>query len=196
VVSTDGTAEVYNLTVDEAHTYFVGDGAWLVHNACPSDGAGGGVKYDIRFIDDGSTFDVAFGVGEDLPAFANSFQNPPALYWREWPDSLIRKNGVGLDLPIRANQILILNQPGIMAGSIPLIMNRIRDQDFIGNIPAIRFNLARLNNPRLTTTVQELSYILQDDKLFSMTHFYTNTMPVSGAGLDEILDKINLKRGK
>ena len=37
VVSTDGTAEVYNLTVDEAHTYFVGDGAWLVHNACPQD---------------------------------------------------------------------------------------------------------------------------------------------------------------
>jgi hypothetical protein len=35
VVITDGTAEVYNLTVDEAHTYFVGDGAWLVHNACP-----------------------------------------------------------------------------------------------------------------------------------------------------------------
>jgi len=35
VVSTDGTAEVYNLTVDEAHTYFVGDGAWLVHNSCP-----------------------------------------------------------------------------------------------------------------------------------------------------------------
>lgn len=35
VVLTDGTAEVYHLTVDEAHTYFVGDGAWLVHNACP-----------------------------------------------------------------------------------------------------------------------------------------------------------------
>ena len=34
VVLTDGTAEVYNLTVDEAHTYFVGDGAWLVHNSC------------------------------------------------------------------------------------------------------------------------------------------------------------------
>jgi hypothetical protein len=34
VVITDGTAWVYNLTVDEAHTYFVGDGAWLVHNAC------------------------------------------------------------------------------------------------------------------------------------------------------------------
>jgi hypothetical protein len=29
--------EMYNLTVDEAHTFFVGDGQWLVHNAgiCP-----------------------------------------------------------------------------------------------------------------------------------------------------------------
>jgi hypothetical protein len=25
---------MYNLTVDEAHTFFVGDGQWLVHNAC------------------------------------------------------------------------------------------------------------------------------------------------------------------
>jgi hypothetical protein len=30
---------MYNLTVDEAHTFFVGDGQWLVHNAgvCPFD---------------------------------------------------------------------------------------------------------------------------------------------------------------
>jgi hypothetical protein len=26
---------MYNLTVEKAHTYFVGDGQWLVHNACP-----------------------------------------------------------------------------------------------------------------------------------------------------------------
>ena len=25
---------MYNLTVAEAHTFFVGDGQWLVHNAC------------------------------------------------------------------------------------------------------------------------------------------------------------------
>jgi hypothetical protein len=25
---------MYNLTVDEAHTFFVGDGQWLVHNVC------------------------------------------------------------------------------------------------------------------------------------------------------------------
>jgi hypothetical protein len=26
--------EMYNFTVDTAHTYFVGDGQWLVHNSC------------------------------------------------------------------------------------------------------------------------------------------------------------------
>ena len=25
---------MYNLSVDEAHTFFVGDGSWLVHNIC------------------------------------------------------------------------------------------------------------------------------------------------------------------
>ena len=28
------TQEMYNLTVDTAHTFFVGEGQWLVHNAC------------------------------------------------------------------------------------------------------------------------------------------------------------------
>jgi len=28
---------MYNLTVDEAHTFFVGDGQWLVHNECDFD---------------------------------------------------------------------------------------------------------------------------------------------------------------
>ncbi len=28
------TQEMYNLTVAEAHTYFVGEGQWLVHNSC------------------------------------------------------------------------------------------------------------------------------------------------------------------
>jgi len=48
VVSTDGTAEVYNLTVDEAHTYFVGDGAWLVHNSCLTKGGNDNIDYRRR----------------------------------------------------------------------------------------------------------------------------------------------------
>ncbi|MFN8523151.1 MAG: polymorphic toxin-type HINT domain-containing protein [Chloroflexota bacterium] len=31
-----GSQVMYNLTVAEAHTYFVGAGGWLVHNGCPS----------------------------------------------------------------------------------------------------------------------------------------------------------------
>ncbi|HXF83847.1 MAG TPA: polymorphic toxin-type HINT domain-containing protein [Anaerolineales bacterium] len=30
------TQAMYNLTVDTAHTFFVGEGQWLVHNACPT----------------------------------------------------------------------------------------------------------------------------------------------------------------
>jgi hypothetical protein len=30
----ESTQRMYNLTVDEAHTFFVGDGQWLVHNTC------------------------------------------------------------------------------------------------------------------------------------------------------------------
>ncbi len=34
VTTEETTQEMYNLTVDEAHTFYVGDGQWLVHNAC------------------------------------------------------------------------------------------------------------------------------------------------------------------
>lgn len=36
VTTEDAPREMYNLTVDTAHTYFVGNGKWLVHNMCPS----------------------------------------------------------------------------------------------------------------------------------------------------------------
>jgi hypothetical protein len=36
VTSITRTQPMYNLTVAVAHTFFVGDGQWLVHNACPS----------------------------------------------------------------------------------------------------------------------------------------------------------------
>ena len=35
VIESEQTSqEMYNLTVDEAHTFFVGGGQWLVHNTC------------------------------------------------------------------------------------------------------------------------------------------------------------------
>ncbi len=35
VTAEKSTQWMYNLTVDEAHTFYVGDGQWLVHNMCP-----------------------------------------------------------------------------------------------------------------------------------------------------------------
>lgn len=34
VTTEQAQQEMYNLSVDKAHTFFVGDGQWLVHNAC------------------------------------------------------------------------------------------------------------------------------------------------------------------
>lgn len=33
-----GNQIMFNLTVDQVHTFFVGDGKWLVHNTCPIKG--------------------------------------------------------------------------------------------------------------------------------------------------------------
>ena len=53
-----GPRTMYNLTVAEAHTFFVGDGQWLVHNTCPPINAG-----DVgRF----SELDKARVTGDDL----------------------------------------------------------------------------------------------------------------------------------
>ncbi len=38
---------MYNLTVSEAHTFFVGDGQWLVHNACNVIRYGGGAASEL-----------------------------------------------------------------------------------------------------------------------------------------------------
>jgi len=44
------TRQMYNLTVGTAHTYFVGAGEWLVHNACPPLEEGTAItKYDPKF---------------------------------------------------------------------------------------------------------------------------------------------------
>ncbi|KAA0265716.1 MAG: hypothetical protein DPW18_13750 [Chloroflexi bacterium] len=44
--------EMYNLTVDTAHTFFVGEGQWLVHNTCSSttlsNNLGGGVGDNLQ----------------------------------------------------------------------------------------------------------------------------------------------------
>ena len=45
------TQEMYNLTVDTAHTFFVGEGQWLVHNSCNWLGSGSAPKWGEKLAE-------------------------------------------------------------------------------------------------------------------------------------------------
>jgi hypothetical protein len=45
------TQEMYNLTVDTAHTFFVGEGQWLVHNSCNWLGEGKAPKWGEKLAE-------------------------------------------------------------------------------------------------------------------------------------------------
>lgn len=51
---------MYNLTVAEAHTYYVGDGGWLVHNAC-----GKTLRQNVEKV--GHEYIDAFDANHDMP---------------------------------------------------------------------------------------------------------------------------------
>jgi hypothetical protein len=63
---------MYNLTVDEAHTFFVGDGQWLVHN-CPA--AGGGPPNPFALKNVTLTNNLSLKVDDALDA-ATDFLGP------------------------------------------------------------------------------------------------------------------------
>ena len=49
VITHPGSADMWDLTVASTHTFAVGAGGWVVHNACPGDFAPG--KLDSHFAD-------------------------------------------------------------------------------------------------------------------------------------------------
>jgi len=75
---TAGPATMYNLTVEEAHTFFVGEGAWLVHN----DGCGpllmdpGDIRFSQRGISSGFR-DKSKGTIDDLARSLKSKDTQP-----------------------------------------------------------------------------------------------------------------------
>jgi hypothetical protein len=87
------TQEIYNLTVATAHTFFVGDGQWLVHNACP--GRGGRHKNDLvpdpHATGPHSTFKKDQTTGK-VTNYATWEQNP--YYGGKWEET-IRYDAVG-----------------------------------------------------------------------------------------------------
>jgi hypothetical protein len=77
---------VYNFTVVTAHTYFVGDGQWLVHNQCQAGDFYLSVKHRKRWTDLMETW-----LRQDInsPALLN---RPDASAWRQlsWGDKVAR----------------------------------------------------------------------------------------------------------
>lgn len=71
--------EMYNLTVDEAHTYFVGEGQWLVHNDCEDllD------SLPIRPNDKGPTTGILVTDGEEL-LFKSGVVGPAKYKLKGW----------------------------------------------------------------------------------------------------------------
>ncbi len=77
------TREMYNLTVDQAHTFFVGEGQWLVHNACPKHGnfikqledmKDSSLRRTIRSLDD--------NIEEHLDNIANNPTSRDVPHWQ------------------------------------------------------------------------------------------------------------------
>jgi hypothetical protein len=79
--------KMYNLTVDEAHTFFVGDGQWLVHNICMRGGISvqdglAHIKYLRKQYNLGKWRNVAYArenitTGKPNELFAASGENTP-----------------------------------------------------------------------------------------------------------------------
>ncbi len=162
MVITDGTAWVYNLTVDEAHTYFVGDGQWLVHNCGGPDGDGNSNKKPRPLIPpDNSEFDIAFGVGEHLEDFALSFSNRYVYHFQYWPDKLITDPDGGSLLSLRFSTI---------RQDIPKVLSNLKNKFLNVNI---HFNLQGLTNSELdSTTMFELNQVMSNPDILKRTRFY------------------------
>jgi hypothetical protein len=79
---------MYNLTVDRAHTFFVGGGQWLVHNTgCPGSSRQFGKKYGDHMKDyPGMTH-------QEYRALADSMYDDPTLPRYTYPDTAPRYPG-------------------------------------------------------------------------------------------------------
>jgi RHS repeat-associated protein len=79
------TQEMYNLTVDTAHTYFVGEGQWLVHNSC-----GDRILSEAKRIGKPDKFNVNIVEGTEKDALETFYG-----FTENFRDDLIKITGSG-----------------------------------------------------------------------------------------------------
>lgn len=120
---------MYNFTVATAHTYFVGDGQWLVHNSCPVsmdeaigqagdfvgdsgflEMTGKGTNYQFRSVITNAQGDTIIRVGRlDVNmADGHVMQAGTHLNLQEWVNGVETQN---LHIPIDANTIRFGDHP-------------------------------------------------------------------------------------
>jgi hypothetical protein len=112
-------------------------------------------------------FDIALGVGEHIAQFAGLFMDPPAYWWKEWPEWLLTDE-YGDILPIARPQFIVR---GVEVGL----------SNFINHVPhgKIRFNLENVS-PLRRFTMFELGYILHSPTLMDRTSLYTGVVELTG----------------
>lgn len=137
---------------------------------------------------DGETFDIALGVGEFLQAFAYSFSNPFAYYFKEWPDQLITD-------PLDTSSLLQLMNRNAFKQAFPIVMDRIKNREV--SVRTIRFNLQGLTDPHSESlTMFELGFILKEDALTQLTRFYEGaSLELETMLLDKRLSNLGFPRG-
>ena len=142
-ITTEETSqEMYNLTVDEAHTFFVGDGQWLVHN-------------DARCLVVGeNSFEYSFALHKkrsDLGIIATSYESFSDLAQkaRRWNYTLpspergfamldnIDARFLGSYFPSNSFDAVIFNNPHILAGDDTGTLTAELIDDFLGSAPSV-----------------------------------------------------------
>jgi len=146
---------MYNLTVADAHTFLVGDGQWLVHNAklCRT-------QYEVPLSK--TSINIALGVDEHIQRFAYSI--PKTYYYPEWPDHLVRISDQNLNP-------MYMIQGSYLENNLRTVLNRVGDGELLDG--RIKFNLQGLTDPKKTSlTIVELEWVMRSGKLTDLTDFY------------------------
>ena len=118
---------MYNLTVETAHTFFVGDGKWLVHNVDPCSSLIPKLVKDTRPYVDQVTKDLPqlekTGTFEDAVADFNSVLKD---YGINPSSATVRANGDVITIQINAQETLIVrNTSGSLRGGLPVLEHQV-----------------------------------------------------------------------
>jgi hypothetical protein len=102
---------MYNLTVAEAHTYFVGDGEWLVHNACSRV-----LRTHLSVPDEWEQNKVAWQAHHIIPG---QFEKHPFVENAAKGGWKIDGESNGIALPVSDEQAQLLCRDGLRSLCVP-----------------------------------------------------------------------------